>query len=75
MSLRDLALTAGGVDEHAYLMEATATRIPEQGDPSVTTRSFRVALDSSYFFDTTGAAGNGKRRQPPSLRLRRTTTC
>jgi len=59
MTLRDLALMAGGVEEHAYLAEAEVARIPLQGDPRITARSIRVPLDSSYLFDAASALGAG----------------
>ncbi|MCC7003749.1 MAG: SLBB domain-containing protein [Gemmatimonadaceae bacterium] len=59
MTLRDLALMAGGVEEHAYLTEAEVARIPLQGDAKVTARSIRVPLDSSYLFDIAGASLSG----------------
>lgn len=59
MTLRDLALMAGGVEEHAYLTEAEVARIPMQGDARVTARSIRVPLDSSYLFDLAGVSLGG----------------
>ena len=51
LTLRDLVLMAGGLQEHAHLREAEIARIPEQGDLRATAIAVRVALDSSYLFD------------------------
>jgi len=69
MTLRDLALMAGGVDEHAYLTEAEVARVPEQGDARVTAKSIRVALDSSYLVDETSAASTGSVARAPEFTL------
>ncbi len=56
LTLRDLVLMAGGLQEHAYLREAEIARIPEQGDLRATAIAVRVGLDSSYRFDVTSAS-------------------
>jgi len=55
LTLRDLVLMAGGLEEHAYLREAEIARIPETGDLRATAIAVRVALDSSYRFHAGGA--------------------
>jgi protein involved in polysaccharide export with SLBB domain len=58
MTLRDLVLLAGGLDESAYLGEAEIARLPEDRAAGVTARTTRVRLDSTYLF--AGAAPNGR---------------
>ncbi len=48
MTLRDLVLLAGGVQEGAYLQEAEIARLPENRANGVTATTIRVPLDSSY---------------------------
>lgn len=50
LTLRDLVLMAGGLQERAYLREAEVARLPE-GESRATAIAVRVALDSSYRFD------------------------
>ena len=54
MTLRDLVLLAGGLDESAYLGQAEIARVPENRAAGATAETIRVPLDSSYLF-TTGA--------------------
>jgi len=57
MTLRDLVLLAGGLEETAYLEAAEVARVPEGGvDRGTTAQTIRVALDSSYF----AASGAGR---------------
>ena len=64
MTLRDLVLLAGGVQESALLTEAEVARIPESRANGVTAVTERVPLDSSYLFErTTG----GRYQGPPGL--------
>ncbi|HVE80284.1 MAG TPA: SLBB domain-containing protein [Gemmatimonadaceae bacterium] len=56
MTMRDLVLLAGGLEESAYLGEAEIARLPENRADGVTARTFRVPLDSSYLFER-GADG------------------
>jgi len=48
MTLRDLVLVAGGLDERASLQEAEIARLPRSRDGGRLALSERVALDSSY---------------------------
>jgi polysaccharide export outer membrane protein len=48
MTLRDLVLLGGGLDERASLREAEIARIPQSRDGGRLAVSERVALDSSY---------------------------
>lgn len=52
MTLRDLALMAGGVTENAYLVEAELARIDASTDARRTARAMRVRIDSTYLFET-----------------------
>jgi protein involved in polysaccharide export with SLBB domain len=51
MTMRDLVLLAGGLDEGAYLKEAEIARLPENRTESTTATTIRVPLDSTYVFD------------------------
>lgn len=64
MTVRDLVLLAGGLDQSAYLNEAEVARLPENRAGGVTARTFRVPLDSSYIFERTS---DGKYLGPPGL--------
>jgi protein involved in polysaccharide export with SLBB domain len=64
MTVRDLVLLAGGLDQSAYLNEAEVARLPENRVGGVTARTFRVPLDSSYLFER---EPNGKYLGPPGL--------
>lgn len=64
MTLRDLALLAGGLDESAYLQEAEIARLPETRANGVTATTFRVPLDSSYVFER---GPDGRYLGPPGL--------
>jgi len=56
MTLRDLVLLAGGLDEGAYLDEAEIARLPgEDRAAGATARTIRVRLDSTYLFEAGGA--------------------
>jgi protein involved in polysaccharide export with SLBB domain len=48
LTLRDLVLLAGGLDERASLREAEIARLPRTGDAATLAVSQRVALDSTY---------------------------
>ena len=65
MTLRDLTLLAGGLDEGALLTEAEIARLPETRVNGVTARTVRVGLDSSYVPER-GAAG-GDVNGPPGI--------
>ena len=64
MTIRDLALLAGGLDQSAYLNEAEVARLPDSRAGGVTARTFRVPLDSSYIFER---GPDGKYFGPPGL--------
>ena len=64
MTMRDLALLAGGLDESALLSEAEIARLPEDRRNGVTARTFRVPLDSSYLFER---GPDGRYAGPPGL--------
>jgi protein involved in polysaccharide export with SLBB domain len=51
MTMRDLVLLAGGLQESAYLTEAEIARLPDERSGSVTATTIRVALDSTYLFE------------------------
>jgi protein involved in polysaccharide export with SLBB domain len=56
MTLRDLILLAGGLDESARLGEVEIARLPENRAAGVTARTIRVRIDSSYAFPALSAA-------------------
>jgi protein involved in polysaccharide export with SLBB domain len=64
MTIRDLVLLAGGLDQSAYLNEAEVARLPQNRTGGVTATTFRVPLDSSYIF---ARAADGKYLGPPGL--------
>ncbi len=64
LTIRDLVLLAGGLDQSAYLNEAEIARLPENRAGGVTARTFRVPLDSSYIFER---GPDGKYLGPPGL--------
>jgi polysaccharide biosynthesis/export protein len=64
MTIRDLVLLAGGMDQSAYLNEAEVARLPKDRTGGVTATTFRVPLDSSYLFER---AADGKYLGPPGL--------
>jgi protein involved in polysaccharide export with SLBB domain len=64
MTVRDLVLLAGGLDQSAYLNEAEVARLPENRSGGVTAQTFRVPLDSSYIFER---GADGRYLGPPGL--------
>jgi polysaccharide export outer membrane protein len=64
MTLRDLVLLAGGLEEGAYLNEAEIARLPENRAAGVLAKTIRVPLDSSYLFER---GPNGEYLGPPGL--------
>jgi polysaccharide biosynthesis/export protein len=64
MTVRDLVLLAGGLDQSAYLNEAEVARLPLNRAGGVTATTFRVPLDSSYLFER---EPDGKYLGPPGL--------
>lgn len=55
MTMRDLILLAGGLQEGALLTQAEVARLPESRAGGVTARTVRVALDSTYLFERDAA--------------------
>src|SRR5437762_1312013 len=51
MTVRDMVLLAGGLDQSAYLNEAEIARLPDVRSDGVTAQTFRIPLDSSYLFE------------------------
>ncbi|MFI5244591.1 MAG: SLBB domain-containing protein [Gemmatimonadales bacterium] len=64
ITMRDLALLAGGLQESASLKEAEIARLPADRNGGVTARTMRVPLDSSYIFDR---GADGRYQGPPGL--------
>jgi polysaccharide biosynthesis/export protein len=64
MTVRDLVLLAGGLDQSAYLNNAEIARLPANRAGGVTATTFRVPLDSSYIFER---GPDGKYLGPPGL--------
>ncbi|MFL5584782.1 MAG: SLBB domain-containing protein [Gemmatimonadaceae bacterium] len=64
MTIRDLVLLAGGLDQSAYLNQAEVARLPANRTGGVTAATFRVPLDSSYIFER---GPDGKYLGPPGL--------
>lgn len=64
MTMRDLVLLAGGLDQSAYLSEAEIARLPEDRRAGQTATEFKTPLDSSYLFER---APNGAYFGPPGL--------
>ena len=51
MTVRDLVLLAGGLEESAYLKEAEIARLPENRSGTETAKQIRIPLDSTYLFE------------------------
>jgi polysaccharide export outer membrane protein len=51
ITVRDLVLLAGGLEQGALLSEAEVARLPQDRSGGRTAETFRVPLDSSYLFD------------------------
>jgi protein involved in polysaccharide export with SLBB domain len=64
MTLRDLVLLAGGLQERAYLKEAEVARLPEDRSGGKLATTIRVPLDSSYLFER---SPDGKYLGPPGI--------
>jgi len=64
MTVRDLVLLSGGLDQSAYLNEAEVARLPLDRANGVTAQTFRIPLDSSYIFER---GPDGKYLGPPGL--------
>lgn len=64
MTIRDLVLMAGGLEESALLTEAEVARLPNDRSGGRTATTFRVPLDSSYIFSR---GPDGRYLGPPGL--------
>ena len=64
MTVRDLVLQAGGLEQSADLREAEVARLPSDRRAGATATTFRVPLDSSYIFER---GPDGKYFGPPGL--------
>jgi protein involved in polysaccharide export with SLBB domain len=64
MTMRDLVLLAGGIEESAYLREAEIARLPQDRANGVTAQTFRAQMDSSYLFER---GRDGEYFGPPGL--------
>lgn len=64
MTVRDLVLLAGGLEQSADLREAEIARLPLDRRAGTTATTFRVPLDSSYIFER---GPDGKYFGPPGL--------
>ena len=64
MTVRDLVLLAGGLEQSADLREAEIARLPRDRRDGTTASTFRVPLDSSYIFER---GPDGKYFGPPGL--------
>ncbi|MGI8401290.1 MAG: SLBB domain-containing protein [Gemmatimonadaceae bacterium] len=64
LTVRDLVLLAGGLEQSAYLNEAEVARLPENRANGTTARTFRIPLDSSYIFER---GPDGRYLGPPGL--------
>jgi protein involved in polysaccharide export with SLBB domain len=64
MTVRDLVLEAGGLEQSALLNEARIARLPENRTGLVTAKEFSIPLDSSYLFER---SPEGKYAGPPGM--------
>jgi polysaccharide export outer membrane protein len=64
ITMRDLVLLAGGLEERADLREAEIARLPADRANGITARTFRVPLDSTYLGDR---SPDGKYLGPPGI--------
>jgi polysaccharide export outer membrane protein len=64
MTMRDLVLLAGGLQQSADLTAAEIARLPTDRRAGVTATTFRAPLDSSYIFER---GPDGKYFGPPGL--------
>ncbi len=64
ITVRDLVLLAGGLEESALLTEAEVARLPHDRTRGQTAITFRIPLDSSYIFSR---GPDGKYLGPPGL--------
>ena len=75
MTMRDLVLLAGGLNEGALLTEAEIARLPASRAGGVTARTFRVPLDSTYLFERERGRRYAAARGLPAPRAARPTSC
>ena len=64
MTMRDLVLLAGGLQESALLTEAEVARMPASRTDGVTATTVRIPMDSSYVFER---GVDGRYAGPPGL--------
>jgi protein involved in polysaccharide export with SLBB domain len=64
MTIRDVVLLAGGLEQSADLTAAEIARLPRDRRSGLTATTFRVPLDSSYIFER---GPDGKYFGPPGL--------
>ncbi len=64
ITMRDLVLLAGGLEERADLRAAEIARLPADHGNGVTARTFRVPLDSTYIGDR---SPDGRYVGPPGI--------
>lgn len=64
MTMRDLVLLAGGLEESALLTQAEVARMPESRAGGATAKAVRVPLDSSYLFER---GPDGRYLGPPGI--------
>jgi polysaccharide export outer membrane protein len=64
MTVRDLVLLAGGLQEKAFLQSAEVARLPKSRDGGKLAVTTRVPLDSSYLFER---GPDGRYLGPPGL--------
>ncbi len=64
MTVRDLVLLAGGLEQSALLNEVRIARLPADRTGAITAREFSVPLDSSYLFER---GPTGQYQGPPGL--------
>jgi polysaccharide export outer membrane protein len=64
MTVRDLVLLSGGLEESALLTEAEIARLPADRSNGRTATTFRIPLDSSYIFSR---GPDGRYLGPPGL--------
>jgi polysaccharide export outer membrane protein len=64
MTIRDLVLLAGGLEQSADLREAEVARLPVDRRTGTTSTTFRVPLDSSYILER---GPDGRYFGPPGL--------
>ncbi len=69
MTLRDLVLLAGGLEERAYVPEAEIARLPRERDGGKLAISQRVPMDSSYLLPRVQNGGSPQPSRTPPVTL------